>query len=43
LQPNDNMQMATIVAGWAYLAANRDARIPRKPMPATAPTRPTQH
>jgi hypothetical protein len=43
LQPNDNMQMATICAAWAYLAANRDAKLPRKPMPATAPTRPTQH
>ncbi len=40
LQPRDNMQMATIVAGFAYLAANRDERIPRKPMPAAA-TRPT--
>ncbi len=34
LQPNDVMKMSTIVAGWAYLAANRDERLPRKPMPA---------
>ncbi|MGE5362383.1 MAG: M20/M25/M40 family metallo-hydrolase [Bacteroidales bacterium] len=32
LQPRDNMQMATIVAGWAYLAANRDEKLPRKPL-----------
>jgi hypothetical protein len=35
LQPRDNMQMATIVAGFAYLAANRDQVLPRKP--ANAP------
>jgi len=34
LQPADNVQMATIVAGFAYLAANRDERLPRKPLPA---------
>jgi carboxypeptidase Q len=32
LQPRDNMQMATIVAGFAYLAANRDQLLPRKPI-----------
>jgi carboxypeptidase Q len=31
LQPNDVMRMSTIVAGWAYLAANRDEKLPRKP------------
>jgi hypothetical protein len=31
LQPNDVVRMSTIVAGWAYLAANRDERLPRKP------------
>lgn len=31
LQPRDNIQMATIVAGFAYLAANRDEKLPRKP------------
>jgi Zn-dependent M28 family amino/carboxypeptidase len=31
LQPRDNMQMATIVAGFAYLAANRDELLPHKP------------
>lgn len=33
LQPNDVIKMSTIVAGWAYLAANRDEKIPRKPLP----------
>jgi hypothetical protein len=33
LQPNDCMKMATIVAGFAYLAANRDEKLPRKPLP----------
>lgn len=36
LQPRDNMQMATIVAGFAYLAANRDEMLPRKPASAPA-------
>jgi carboxypeptidase Q len=31
LQPNDVIKMSTIVAGWAYLAANRDEKLPRKP------------
>jgi Zn-dependent M28 family amino/carboxypeptidase len=31
LQPTDVMRMSTIVAGWAYLAANRNEMIPRKP------------
>ncbi|MCX6546174.1 MAG: M20/M25/M40 family metallo-hydrolase [Acidobacteria bacterium] len=34
LQPNDVTRMATIAAGFAYLAANRDEKLPRKPMPA---------
>ncbi len=34
LQPNDVTKMATIAAGFAYLAANRDEMIPRKPLPA---------
>jgi carboxypeptidase Q len=33
LQPRDCMQMATIAAGFAYLAANRDEKLPRKPLP----------
>ncbi len=33
LQPNDCVKMATIAAGFAYLAANRDEPLPRKPMP----------
>jgi carboxypeptidase Q len=34
LQPNDVVKMATIVAGFAYLAANREERFPRKPVTA---------
>ncbi|MEK6631031.1 MAG: M20/M25/M40 family metallo-hydrolase [Acidobacteriota bacterium] len=33
LQPNDVQRMATIAAGFAYLAANRDEKLPRKPLP----------
>ncbi len=36
LQPSDVMKMATIAAGFAYLAANRDEKLPRKPLPAAA-------
>ncbi len=36
LQPNDVMKMATISAAFAYLAANRDEKLPRKPLPAGA-------
>ncbi len=34
LQPRDVMQMATVAAGFAYLAANREAKLPRKPASA---------
>jgi carboxypeptidase Q len=34
LQPSDMMKNATIAAGFAYLAANRDEKLPRKPAPA---------
>ncbi|HWK09705.1 MAG TPA: M20/M25/M40 family metallo-hydrolase, partial [Vicinamibacterales bacterium] len=34
LQPNDMMRNATIAAAFAYLAANRDELLPRKPLPA---------
>jgi carboxypeptidase Q len=34
LQPNDMMKNATIAAAFAYLAANRDELLPRKPLPA---------
>jgi hypothetical protein len=37
LQPTDMMRNATIAAGFAYLAANRDEKLPRKPSPAAAP------
>ena len=33
LQPSDMMKNATIAASFAYLAANRDERLPRKPLP----------
>ena len=33
LQPGDMMKNATIAASFAYLAANRDERLPRKPTP----------
>ena len=36
LQPGDMMKNATIAASFAYLAANRDERLPRKPLPAPA-------
>jgi len=32
LQPSDMQKMATIAAGFAYLAANRDEKLPRKPL-----------
>jgi hypothetical protein len=34
LQPSDMMKNATIAAAFAYLAANRDEKLPRKPLPA---------
>ncbi len=33
LQPDDMMKNATIAAAFAYLAANRDEMLPRKPIP----------
>jgi hypothetical protein len=36
LQPGDMMKNATIAASFAYLAANRDERLPRKPLPQPA-------
>ena len=32
LQPGDIQKMATIAAGFAYFAANRDEKLPRKPL-----------
>jgi hypothetical protein len=34
LQPEDMRRNATIAAAFAYLAANREERLPRKPLPA---------
>jgi hypothetical protein len=36
LQPGDMMKNATIAAAFAYLAANRDDLLPRKPLPSPA-------
>ena len=36
LQPTDMMRNATIAAAFAYLTANRDDKLPRKPLPAAA-------
>src|SRR5207342_2084875 len=33
VQPNDMMRNAVIVASFAYNAANRDEKLPRKPLP----------
>ena len=41
LQPNDMMKNATIAAAFAYLTANRDEKLPRNPLPATATGRGT--
>jgi hypothetical protein len=41
LQPTDMMKNATIAAAFAYLTANRDEKLPRNPLPATATGRGT--
>jgi hypothetical protein len=38
LQPRDMMRNATIAAAFAYLTANRDDMLPRKPLPAPSST-----
>ena len=35
LQPEDMRRNATIAAAFAFLTANRDEKLPRKPLPAT--------
>ena len=42
LQPDDMQKMATIVAGFAYLAANRDEKLPRKPLTVPVAGRPAK-
>jgi carboxypeptidase Q len=37
LQPTDMMRNATIAAAFAYLTANRDDKLPRKPLATAAP------
>lgn len=39
VQPEDLMQQAVVAASFAYLAAMRDERMPRKPVPAPTPAR----
>ncbi len=39
LQPQDLMQNAVIVASFVAQAANRDALLPRKPLPKAPPAR----
>jgi carboxypeptidase Q len=41
LQPGDMMKNATIAASFAFLAANRDDKLPRKPAPTAAAGRGT--
>jgi carboxypeptidase Q len=42
LQPGDMMKNATIAAAFAFLAANRDEMLPRKPLPAPVAGRGSQ-
>jgi hypothetical protein len=42
LQPGDVQKMATIAAGFAYFAANRDERLPRRPLTIPVAGRPTK-
>ena len=37
IQPNDMMRNAVIVASFAMSTANRDDRLPRKPLPTPQP------
>jgi hypothetical protein len=41
IQPVDMMNNAVIVASFVYHAANRDEKLPRKPLPRPQPSRPT--
>src|SRR5262249_24124298 len=38
IQPQDMMRNAVIVASFVYNAANRDDKLPRKPLPKPAPS-----
>jgi hypothetical protein len=38
LQPDDMMRNAVIVASFAYHAANREEKLPRKPLPRAQST-----
>ena len=42
LQPGDLQKMATIAAGFAYFAANRDEKLPRKPLTVPVAGRPAR-
>jgi Zn-dependent M28 family amino/carboxypeptidase len=39
LQPEDLMKNAVIIASFVYQTANRDERLPRKPLPQPRPQR----
>jgi len=38
IQPNDMMRNAVIVASFVYDAANREEKLPRKPLPKPTPS-----
>jgi hypothetical protein len=40
VQPDQLKQAATVVAALAYLTAQRDSMLPRRPLPAAVGTRP---
>ena len=42
LQPGDIQKMATIAAGFAYFAANRDEKLPRKTLTIPVAARPAK-
>lgn len=39
-QPSDLMQVVVVIASFVYLAANREEKLPRKPLPDLLPTIP---
>jgi carboxypeptidase Q len=41
IQAGDMMKNAVIVASFVYHAANREERLPRKPLPKPQPDRPS--
>ena len=41
-QPGDLMQAVVVIASFVYHAANREEKLPRKPLPEPLPTMPEQ-